>query len=98
MKKFLLPSSTATSHMPLPGYWLFSFKNHGIRIPIPKQAVFVNLILSFLVLCMATLALGLGEVKLSPLQVWQALIGTADPLHLLVVKELRLMRVLAGIS
>ena len=82
------------------GFWLWRYRSaeRDWSLLIPRRALGVNLLLTVLLLTAATASLGLGDVKLSPLQVWHALLGDGSVLHQLVVRELRLQRVLAGIA
>ena len=82
------------------GHWLLSAEGRGgaFSLLIPRRALAINLILLLLVLAAATAGLALGDVQLSPLAVWQALWGEGSALQQLVVRELRLQRVLAGIA
>jgi iron complex transport system permease protein len=85
---------------PPAGYWRLSLGagRHQLSLLIRRRALAVNLVLLTLLLFAATAALGLGNVSLSPARVWQALGGEGTALDRLVVRELRLHRVLAGIA
>lgn len=84
------------------GYWLLllrgSGSNPGCSLLLPQRALLVNLLLLAAVLLLATASLSLGSVKLSPLEVWNALRGQGTALQQLVVQELRLQRVIAGLT
>lgn len=84
--------------LPLAGFWLFNAFQQKVSLPISQRTTWVNLglLLSLLVACTASLSL--GSVPLSPTEVWLALIGKGSAMHQLVVQELRLMRVLAGVG
>src|SRR5699024_4611747 len=69
-----------------------------VSLLLSKRAVLVNMVLLLALLAAATASLGMGSVKLTPTEVWLALLGEGSPTHQLVVKELRLLRVLAGIG
>lgn len=52
-------------------------------------------ILLLLLLCVAALAgVAYGTLRLSPMDVWQGVLGNGSPMHVAVVRELRLPRVL----
>lgn len=84
--------------LPLPGYWILRLGRRNISLPVSRRALAVNLLLLILLLATAVASLGLGTVRLGPLEVWQALWGEGPALNQLVVRELRLMRVLAGLA
>ncbi|PSJ44068.1 iron ABC transporter permease [Zobellella endophytica] len=87
--------------LPMPaGYWLLATRWGGreLSLLLPRRALTVNLLLLLLLALVATAALGLGSVRLGPAEVWHALWGEGPALHQLVVRELRLQRVLAGIA
>ncbi|WP_169716413.1 FecCD family ABC transporter permease [Oceanimonas doudoroffii] len=84
--------------LPLPGYWIISLGRHDISLPVSRRAVAVNAVLLVLLLATVTASLGLGTVRLGPLEVWQALWGEGAALNQLVVRDLRLTRVLAGLA
>lgn len=83
--------------LPLSGSWVFTAFQNKISLPISKRATWVNLGLICALLIACTLSLSWGSVQLSPTEVWLALLGKGSAVHQLVVKELRLMRVLAGV-
>lgn len=84
--------------LPLHGYWVLHAFDGKVSLPVAKRAVGVNSLLLLALLMAATASLSLGSVKLTPNEVWLALLGNGSPMHQLVVQELRLLRVLAGIS
>src|SRR5881227_3650999 len=55
----------------------------------PRWVVFVAVFAVAMILAVA-----IGTISLTPLQVWNALLGRGDPTHLTVVRELRLPRAL----
>lgn len=77
----------------LHGHW----SGRSWQLLLFKRALWVNLFLMLALLVLSTLALGAGQVKLTPWEVWQALWGMGTPIQELVVRELRLQRILAGI-
>lgn len=82
------------------GFWLLRVEGQRreLSLLIPRRALMINSLLLLLVMAAATAGLALGDVRLSPLEVWQALLGEGSALHQLVVRELRLQRVLAGLA
>lgn len=95
-------------HRPPAGFWLWRSggtsdgSSDGTRprysLLIPKRAVIINSLLILLLLIVVTLSLGSGSVSLSPAEVWQALWQQGPAINQLVVNELRLQRVLAGLT
>ncbi|WP_445395925.1 FecCD family ABC transporter permease [Zobellella sp. An-6] len=86
--------------LPLHDHWPLRGRLGGreFSLLLSRRGLWVNLVLLALLAAAATAALGLGNVSLSPAEVWAALRGEAPPLHRLVVQELRLLRVLAGMA
>ncbi len=84
--------------LPLKGFWVLKSPRQGISLLVNKRALVVNLCLMLALGLAGTLSLAAGSVPLSATEVWLALLGKGDPLHELVVRELRLVRVLAGIG
>lgn len=80
----------------LPHHWRLRWR--GVSLLLPRRALVVNLLLMLALLAVAILALGLGSVSLGPAEVWQALWGEGPAMHQLVVHQLRLHRVLAGMA
>ncbi|MFP8965735.1 FecCD family ABC transporter permease [Pokkaliibacter sp. CJK22405] len=85
----------STAYVPK-GYWCLKWGQRSVLIH--QRPVVVNLCLILLLLGVMTLALGLGSMALSPVEVWRALLGEGSALQQLVVRELRLMRVLAAVA
>ncbi|WP_432698202.1 FecCD family ABC transporter permease [Marinobacterium sp. YM272] len=83
-----------------PGYWLLTGRlgTRSVSLLIPQRATLVNAVLLLLILVAATASLSLGELPLSPSEVWQAIRGEGPALQQLVVQQLRLQRVLAGVA
>lgn len=94
----ILPFQQPKQPLPLAGYWRLKAFNQRITLLISQRATWVNMGLVLAVLAASTMSLGMGSVQLSPAEVWLALAGEGPAMHQLVVKELRLMRVLAGIG
>src|SRR5699024_12312095 len=84
--------------LPLPAHWVLGASQGRVSLLLSKRAVLGNMVLLLALLAAATASLGMGSVKLTPTEVWLALLGEGSPTHQLVVKELRLLRVLAGIG
>lgn len=93
-------SSPIHPHRPPQGFWLFRFGSGTTpcSLLLPKRALRVNALLTLLLLLVMTLSLGSGTVSLSPAEVWQALWHEGPALNQLVVNQLRLQRVLAGLA
>ena len=88
----------SATHAPV-GYWLLKgafVKPYSLLIP--KRALVVNLLLLVAVCGLSILSLGTGEVQLSAQEVVSALLGEGNRLHQLVVNELRLQRLIAGLA
>lgn len=94
----ILPFQQPKQPLPLAGYWRLKAFNQRITLLVSQRATWVNMGLVLAVLAASTMSLGMGSVQLSPTEVWLALAGEGPAMHQLVVKELRLMRVLAGIG
>ncbi len=94
----ILPFQQPRQPLPLAGYWRLKAFNQRITLLVSQRATWVNMGLVLAVLAASTMSLGMGSVQLSPAEVWLALAGEGPAMHQLVVKELRLMRVLAGIG
>lgn len=94
----ILPFQQPKQPLPLAGYWRLKAFNQRITLLVSQRATWVNMGLVLAVLAASTMSLGMGSVQLSPAEVWLALAGEGPAMHQLVVKELRLMRVLAGIG
>lgn len=94
----ILPFQQPRQPLPLAGYWRLKAFNQRITLLVSQRATWVNMGLVLAVLAASTMSLGMGSVQLSPTEVWLALAGEGPAMHQLVVKELRLMRVLAGIG
>lgn len=94
----ILPFQHNKQPLPLAGYWQFNALNQRMSLLVSQRATWVNLGLILAVLTASTVSLGMGSVQLSPTEVWLALVGKGSAMHQLVVKDLRLMRVLAGIG
>lgn len=95
-----MPPSTSQKtkgSLPLPGFWVINAFQHKISFPVSHRATWVNVCLLLALLIACTFSLSLGSVQLSATEVWLALLGKGSAMHQLVVKELRLMRVLAGV-
>src|SRR5690554_2364036 len=95
-----MPPSTSQKtkgSLPLPGFWVINAFQHKISFPVSQRATWVNVCLLLALLIACTFSLSLGSVQLSATEVWLALLGKGSAMHQLVVKELRLMRVLAGV-
>lgn len=93
----ILPFHQPQQPLPLTGFWRFSLFNQRISLLVPQRAAWVNAGLFIAIIAACTLSLAMGSVKLTPAEVWLALIGKGSTMHQLVVQELRLMRVLVGI-
>lgn len=87
-------------HQAPAGFWPLRLRLPGCdcSLLIPRRALAVNLMLTLCLLLAAVASLALGEVRLTPADVWRALTGAGPALDQLVVRELRLHRVLAGIA
>src|SRR5699024_11000546 len=94
----VVPFRPQPSTLPLPTHWVLGASQGRVSLLLSKRAVLVNMVLLLALLAAATASLGMGSVKLTPTEVWLALLGEGSPTHQLVVKELRLLRVLAGIG
>lgn len=94
----VVPFRPQKNHLVLPNHWVLRTHHGRVSLPISKRAVVVNMALLLALLAAATASLGLGSVNLTPTQVWLALLGEGSTTHQLVVRELRLLRVLAGVG
>ncbi|RKQ95764.1 iron complex transport system permease protein [Kushneria sinocarnis] len=65
---------------------------------IDRRAALANLLLLAAVLLVAVLALSLCSITLSPRQALAGLFGTGEAIHVFVVQELRLVRLMAGLA
>ncbi|WP_458524399.1 FecCD family ABC transporter permease [Onishia taeanensis] len=85
---------------PPAGYWRLALPVVGTdaAILIDRRALAANLGLALALLVLAGLSLCLGSVTLSPHEAARALLGQGDAMEALLVGELRLPRLAAGIA
>lgn len=82
------------------GTWRLAWRWRGATgaVLLDRRGAWVNLGLSLGLLGVAFASLCLGSLALTPAAALRGLIGVGDPMHVFVVRELRLNRLLAGIA
>lgn len=77
------------------GYWLLAFG--ALRILLNRRGVFAALGLSAVLLIITGVSLASGAAGLSPWTALAAAFGQGEPMHVFLVQELRLQRLVAGL-
>jgi len=77
------------------GYWLL--RPAGMALLVHRRGAWAGLMLSLVILLVAAGSLSVGTPSLSLPEVLTALAGSGDPIHIFMLHELRLPRVMAGI-
>ena len=77
------------------GYWLLAFGS--LRVLLDRRGVFAALGLSLAIVIITGISLASGAAGLSPWTALAAAFGQGEPMHVFLVQELRLQRLIAGL-
>lgn len=78
-------------------YTSFRIRGIGVSYLLDKKAMFVILAFAFLLFVAMIICIGIGDMKIHPLEVVKVLFGYGSEMHELVVKSFRLPRILVAV-
>lgn len=83
------------AHVPPHGYWLL--RMGACSVLLHRRSVLVGALLCLALLFTTAWLLAVGTPGLNPWQALRAVTGVGEPMHVLLVRELRLPRLVAGL-